>query len=61
MAHLFDEIKEKQDELSGVEQTSFAEDEHNILEMHVDLDLPGFEDMGPNNKKTGIMVPYLLP
>jgi hypothetical protein len=55
-----DEIKEKQDELSGVEQISFAEDEHNILEMHVDLDLPGFEDMGPNNKKTGIMVPYIV-
>jgi hypothetical protein len=55
-----DEIKDKQDELSGVEQVNFAEDEHNILEMHVDLDLPGFEDMGANNQKTGIMVPYIV-
>jgi hypothetical protein len=55
-----DEIKDKQDELSGVEQINFAEDEHNILEMHVDLDLPGFEDMGANNQKTGIMVPYIV-
>tara|TARA_Y100000114_G_scaffold135129_1_gene135797 strand:+ start:1903 stop:4353 length:2451 start_codon:yes stop_codon:yes gene_type:complete len=54
------DIKEKQDELSGVEQVSFAEDEHNILEMHVDLDIPGFEDMGANNKKTGIMLPYIV-
>jgi len=54
------DIKEKQDELSGVEQVSFAEDEHNILEMHVDLDIPGFEDMGADNKKTGIMLPYIV-
>ena len=55
-----DEIKDKQDELSGVEQINFAEDEHNILEMHVDLDIPGFEDRGANNQKTGIMVPYIV-
>ena len=54
------DIKEKQDELSGVEQISFAEEEHNVLEMHVDLDLPGFEDMGADNKKTGIMLPYIV-
>ena len=54
------DIKEKQDELSGIEQVSFTEDEHNLLEMHVDLDLPGFEDMGANNEKTGIMVPYIV-
>ena len=54
------DIKEKQDELSGIEQVSFTEDEHNLLEMHVDLDLPGFEDMGANNQKTGIMVPYIV-
>ena len=54
------DIKEKQDELSGVEQVSFTEEEHNVLEMHVDLDLPGYEDMGANNEKTGIMLPYIV-
>ena len=28
--------------------------------MHVDLDIPGFEDMGADNKKTGIMLPYIV-
>ena len=54
------EIKEKQDEISGVEQVSFSEEEHNLLEMHVDLDIPGFEDKDAENNNTGIMLPYIV-
>ena len=36
--------KEKQDNILGVEQVSFSEEEFNLLEMHVDLDIPGLED-----------------
>jgi len=54
------EIKEKQDEISGVEQVSFSEEEHNLLEMHVDLDIPGFEDKDGQNNNTGIMLPYIV-
>ena len=49
------EVREKVNELEGV-QKEFAndDDEHEILEMHVNADLPGFED--PN----GIKLPYIV-
>ena len=49
------EVREKVNELEGV-QKEFAndDDEHEILEMHVNADVPGFED--PN----GIKLPYIV-
>ena len=49
------EVKEKVNELDGVEP-SYAgdDDEHLILEMHCDLDIPGFED------ENGIKLPYIV-
>ena len=52
--------KEKQDSILGVEQVSFSEEEFNLLEMHVDLDIPGFEDKDEENNPTGIMLPYIV-
>jgi len=52
--------KEKQDSILGVEQVSFSEEEFNLLEMHVDLDIPGFEDKDETNNPTGIMLPYIV-
>ena len=49
------EVQEKVNELEGNEPSYTTDtDEHLLLEMHVDLDLPGFED--PN----GIKLPYIV-
>ena len=52
--------KEKQDSIYGVDQVSFSEEEYNLLEMHVDLDIPGFEDKDETDNPTGIMLPYIV-
>ena len=54
------EIQEKEDSIVGVEQASFSEEEYNLLEMHVDLDIPGFEDTDEQGVPTGIMLPYIV-
>ena len=49
------EVQEKVNELEGNEPSYTTDnDEHLILEMHVDLDLPGFED------PDGIKLPYIV-
>jgi len=48
-----DEVIEKINELDGV-SSSNEEDEHVILEMHVDADVPNFEDT------SGIKLPYIV-
>jgi len=40
------QIKEKEREIQGVRKND-QNDQYTILEMHVDLDLPGFEDVDP--------------
>ena len=49
------DVKEKIDELHGVSDNLASEDdEHVLLEMHVDADVPGFED------ESGIKLPYVI-
>ena len=49
------EVQEKVNELEGVEKEyANDDDEHEVLEMHVNADVPGFED--PN----GIKLPYII-
>ena len=49
------DVTEKVDELQGVSDTIASDDdEHFLLEMHVDADVPGFED--PN----GVKLPYII-
>jgi len=49
------EVQEKVNELEGNEPSYTTDtDEHLLLEMHVDLDLPGFED------PDGIKLPYIV-
>ena len=53
------DIVEKYNEMTG-EQDSYAYDNrHTILEMQVNLDLPGFEDEA-NGEATGIALPYIV-
>jgi hypothetical protein len=48
-----DDVEEKIDELDGANSTG-ENDEHVILEMHVDADVPDFEDT------SGIKLPYIV-
>ena len=53
------DVSEKYDEITG-EQDSYAYDNrHTLLEMQVNLDLPGFEDM-VEGQSSGIALPYIV-
>jgi hypothetical protein len=52
-----DEVEKKIAEKMGFRATS--DDRYKLLEMHVDLDLPGYEDM-EDGKPTGIALPYVI-
>jgi hypothetical protein len=61
-----DKVKEKYGELTGdspnyeYEMNTYSKDGvHTLLEMHVDLDLKGFED-SEEGKETGIALPYVV-
>jgi hypothetical protein len=53
------EVRQKVDEIQGTSRT-YTDEIYTILEMHVDLDIEGFEDMGPNGEPTGIALPYIV-
>ena len=54
-----DPVRQKVDELQGTSK-SYREDTYTLLEMHVNLDLEGFEDMSPDGELTGIQLPYIV-
>jgi hypothetical protein len=54
----FDEVEKKIAEKMGFRATS--DDRYKILEMHVDLDLPGYEDKDEDGEPTGIALPYVV-
>ena len=54
-----DPVRDKVDEIEGVSR-GYTDEIHTILEMHVDLDLEGFEDTGPDGQPTGIKLPYIV-
>ena len=47
-------ITDKFNDIGGVSPSGESEDRHQLLEMHVDVDLPGFED------PDGIALPYVI-
>ena len=53
------ELEEKERQLEGITKGS-QEDQFTILEMHVNLDLEGFEDMGADGEPTEIKLPYIV-
>ena len=55
-----DELKEKERELEGTKRTGRNPNLYTLLECHVDLDLEGFEDIGPDGEPTGIKLPYIV-
>tara|TARA_R110000796_G_scaffold34991_3_gene89887 strand:- start:3108 stop:5540 length:2433 start_codon:yes stop_codon:yes gene_type:complete len=53
------DIDEKIEELQGISRT-ITDEEFTLLEMHVDLDLAGFEDTNENGEETGLALPYIV-
>jgi hypothetical protein len=54
------ELEEKEREVEGVTKSQRTEAMYTILECHVNLDLEGFEDLGPDGEPTGIKLPYVV-
>jgi hypothetical protein len=55
-----DQLKQKELELEGIRQTG-QEDMYTILEMHVNVDLEGHEDVNPEDgEPTGVKLPYIV-
>tara|TARA_R100000231_G_scaffold15705_2_gene16753 strand:- start:2074 stop:4476 length:2403 start_codon:yes stop_codon:yes gene_type:complete len=54
-----DPVKSKVNELDGVEKSA-TEDLYTVLEMHVNLDIEGFEDVNKMGEPTGIKLPYIV-
>jgi len=55
----YSDIQEKYDELEGVKKSSYA-GQYELLEMHVDLNLEGYEDVGQDGEPTGLKLPYVV-
>tara|TARA_R100001594_G_scaffold54496_1_gene88028 strand:- start:8793 stop:11264 length:2472 start_codon:yes stop_codon:yes gene_type:complete len=55
----YSDIQEKYNELTGENVSDRYDQRHTLLEMQVNLDLPGFEDTF-NGENTGIQLPYVV-
>ena len=53
-----DEVEKRIAEKLGFKATT--DNRYKVLEMHVDLDLPGFEDKDEDGNPTGIALPYIV-
>ena len=53
-----DDVEKQKAEETGM--TALQDERFRILEMHVDLDLPGYEHKNKKGEKTGIMLPYVV-
>ena len=54
-----DVVQEKKDELEGASK-GYSDEVFSVLEIHVNLDLEGFEDVGRDGQPTGIKLPYIV-
>ncbi len=52
-------IQETTNELQGL-YPNYSDDSYTLLEVHVDLDLEGFEDLDAQGQPSGIMLPYIV-
>jgi hypothetical protein len=56
--HELDDIERQKAEETGM--SAIDDDRFRILEMHVDIDLPGYEHKNKKGKPTGIALPYVI-
>jgi len=54
-----DVVQEKKDEIEGASK-GYSDETYSVLEMHTNLDLEGFEDLGADGQPTGIKLPYIV-
>ena len=59
MYSTYSDIQEKYDELEGVKKSEYS-GQYQLLEMHFDLDLEGFENVGADGEPTGLKLPYVV-
>ena len=52
-------IHGRANELTGI-RPNYNDDVYTLYEIHIDLDLEGFEDVGPDGEDTGIKLPYIV-
>ena len=52
-------IRSKADEIQGL-RSGYSDEMFTLFEIHVDLDLEGFEDMDAEGEPTGIKLPYIV-
>ena len=57
-SHELDDIEKQKAEETGM--SAINDDRFRLLEMHVDLDLVGFEDKDKDGEMTGIALPYVV-
>ncbi|NBS69244.1 hypothetical protein EBT31_10080 [bacterium] len=57
-SYQLDDVEKQKAEEMGL--TAIQDDRYRILEMHVLLDLPGFEHTNKKGEKTGIALPYVV-
>ena len=56
----YTDVDTKEAKAAGEALAAEKDDRHTLLEMHVELDLPGFEDVDEDNDETGIALPYIV-
>lgn len=54
------DIRDKQNEITGEEPSYEKDDRVTLLEIQADLDIPGFEDKDHSGEETGIALPYVV-
>ena len=52
-------VDDKIDKLQGISRT-ISDEEYTLLEVHVNLDLEGFEDTDEDGEETGLGLPYIV-
>jgi len=52
-------LEDKKLELEGISKDG-QEDQYTLFEIHTDLDLDGYEDVGEDGEPTGIKIPYII-
>jgi len=53
------QLQDKKLELEGIKKDG-QEDQYTLFEIHTDLDLDGYEDVGEDGEPTGIKIPYII-
>ena len=54
------EVEEQIDEIEGMKPSYQESRDHVVFETHTILDIPGFEDLGPDGEPTGLKLPYIV-